>query len=88
MCNGTLSILHASLAGFKMTDDNESIFATASEFFCVLISDGSCCVVHVLSELDFRFPVGAPLHGMKAFLTTNQLNVRAPHPKPPFHCPM
>ncbi|EFJ28321.1 hypothetical protein SELMODRAFT_146971 [Selaginella moellendorffii] len=25
-------------------------------------------------ELDFRFPVGAPLHGIKAFLTTNQLN--------------
>jgi len=27
-----------------------------------------------VGELDFRFPVGAPLHGMKAFLTTNQLN--------------
>ncbi|KAE8729697.1 Zeta-carotene desaturase [Hibiscus syriacus] len=24
-------------------------------------------------ELDFRFPVGAPLHGINAFLTTNQL---------------
>ncbi|CAI0384166.1 unnamed protein product [Linum tenue] len=26
-----------------------------------------------LGELDFRFPVGAPLHGINAFLTTNQL---------------
>ncbi|KAG0602256.1 hypothetical protein M758_10G002200 [Ceratodon purpureus] len=26
-----------------------------------------------IGELDFRFPVGAPLHGMKAFVTTNQL---------------
>ncbi|KAE8729115.1 Zeta-carotene desaturase [Hibiscus syriacus] len=25
------------------------------------------------AELDFRFPVGAPLHGINAFLTTNQL---------------
>ncbi|KAK3007777.1 hypothetical protein RJ639_014154, partial [Escallonia herrerae] len=27
-----------------------------------------------IGELDFRFPVGAPLHGIRAFLTTNQLN--------------
>lgn len=27
------------------------------------------------AELDFRFPVGAPIHGIRAFLTTNQLNV-------------
>ncbi|KAM7278437.1 hypothetical protein ACFE04_005571 [Oxalis oulophora] len=27
-----------------------------------------------IGELDFRFPVGAPLHGIQAFLTTNQLN--------------
>lgn len=26
-----------------------------------------------VGELDFRFPVGAPLHGIKAFVTTNQL---------------
>jgi zeta-carotene desaturase len=26
-----------------------------------------------VGALDFRFPVGAPLHGMKAFVTTNQL---------------
>ncbi|KAL9269279.1 Zeta-carotene desaturase, chloroplastic/chromoplastic-like protein, partial [Drosera capensis] len=26
-----------------------------------------------IGELDFRFPVGAPLHGIHAFLTTNQL---------------
>lgn len=26
-----------------------------------------------IGELDFRFPVGAPIHGMRAFLTTNQL---------------
>lgn len=26
-----------------------------------------------IGELDFRFPVGAPLHGISAFLTTNQL---------------
>nr|CAD27442.1 putative zeta-carotene desaturase [Helianthus annuus] len=26
-----------------------------------------------LGELDFRFPVGAPLHGINAFLTTNHL---------------
>ncbi|XP_011091935.1 zeta-carotene desaturase, chloroplastic/chromoplastic-like [Sesamum indicum] len=26
-----------------------------------------------IGELDFRFPVGAPLHGIQAFLTTNQL---------------
>nr|ACF21785.1 zeta-carotene desaturase [Gentiana lutea]BAA88843.1 zeta-Carotene Desaturase [Gentiana lutea] len=26
-----------------------------------------------IGELDFRFPVGAPLHGIRAFLTTNQL---------------
>eukprot|EP00899_Mesostigma_viride_P004267 jgi/Mesvir1/13841/Mv15987-RA.1 len=26
-------------------------------------------------DLDFRFPVGAPLHGINAFLTTPQLNV-------------
>lgn len=26
-----------------------------------------------ICELDFRFPVGAPLHGINAFLTTNQL---------------
>nr|GEW40814.1 zeta-carotene desaturase, chloroplastic/chromoplastic [Tanacetum cinerariifolium] len=26
-----------------------------------------------IGELDFRFPVGAPLHGINAFLTTNQL---------------
>jgi zeta-carotene desaturase len=28
------------------------------------------------AELDFRFFTGAPLHGIKAFLTTNQLSVR------------
>lgn len=27
-----------------------------------------------IGELDFRFPFGAPLHGIQAFLTTNQLN--------------
>ncbi|KAK7356000.1 hypothetical protein VNO80_15265 [Phaseolus coccineus] len=27
-----------------------------------------------IGELDFRFPVGAPIHGIRAFLTTNQLN--------------
>ncbi|CAM0905663.1 unnamed protein product [Alopecurus aequalis] len=27
----------------------------------------------VVGELDFRFPVGAPLHGIQAFLRTNQL---------------
>ncbi|KAK8980781.1 hypothetical protein V6N11_047912 [Hibiscus sabdariffa] len=26
-----------------------------------------------IGELDFRFPVGAPIHGINAFLTTNQL---------------
>ncbi|XVF06278.1 hypothetical protein REPUB_Repub06bG0033700 [Reevesia pubescens] len=26
-----------------------------------------------IGELDFRFPVGAPIHGIRAFLTTNQL---------------
>ncbi|EPS57847.1 hypothetical protein M569_16970, partial [Genlisea aurea] len=26
-----------------------------------------------IGELDFRFPAGAPLHGIRAFLTTNQL---------------
>ncbi|KAL1546060.1 9,9'-di-cis-zeta-carotene desaturase [Salvia divinorum] len=26
-----------------------------------------------IGELDFRFPIGAPLHGINAFLTTNQL---------------
>nr|AFH53817.1 zeta-carotene desaturase [Narcissus tazetta subsp. chinensis] len=26
-----------------------------------------------IGELDFRFPMGAPLHGIRAFLTTNQL---------------
>ncbi|KMZ72148.1 9,9'-di-cis-zeta-carotene desaturase [Zostera marina] len=26
-----------------------------------------------IGELDFRFPVGAPIHGIHAFLTTNQL---------------
>ncbi|TVU41364.1 hypothetical protein EJB05_14872 [Eragrostis curvula] len=28
-----------------------------------------------IGELDFRFPVGAPLHGIQAFLRTNQLKV-------------
>ncbi|KAL2942483.1 Zeta-carotene desaturase chloroplastic/chromoplastic [Bienertia sinuspersici] len=28
-----------------------------------------------VGELDFRFPVGAPLHGIQAFLTTNQLPI-------------
>ena len=27
------------------------------------------------AELDFRFPIGAPLHGINAFLSTNQLKV-------------
>ncbi|XP_049933058.1 zeta-carotene desaturase, chloroplastic/chromoplastic isoform X2 [Nymphaea colorata] len=26
-----------------------------------------------IGELDFRFPIGAPIHGIRAFLTTNQL---------------
>ncbi|KAJ9185869.1 hypothetical protein P3X46_005452 [Hevea brasiliensis] len=26
-----------------------------------------------VGELDFRFPIGAPLHGIRAFLSTNQL---------------
>lgn len=26
-------------------------------------------------ELDFRFPIGAPIHGIRAFLSTNQLQV-------------
>ncbi|KAH9754179.1 Zeta-carotene desaturase /chromoplastic [Citrus sinensis] len=26
-----------------------------------------------IGELDFRFPIGAPLHGIRAFLSTNQL---------------
>lgn len=29
-----------------------------------------------LGALDFRFPVGAPFHGLKAFFTTNQLSWR------------
>jgi hypothetical protein len=29
------------------------------------------------TELDFRFPVGAPLHGIQAFLRTNQLKVNS-----------
>ncbi|KZV45114.1 zeta-carotene desaturase, chloroplastic/chromoplastic [Dorcoceras hygrometricum] len=29
--------------------------------------------VYIISELDFRFPIGAPIHGIRAFLTTNQL---------------
>ncbi|XP_057963498.1 zeta-carotene desaturase, chloroplastic/chromoplastic isoform X2 [Malania oleifera] len=28
-----------------------------------------------IGELDFRFPVGAPLHGIRAFLSTNQLKI-------------
>ncbi|XP_022158641.1 zeta-carotene desaturase, chloroplastic/chromoplastic [Momordica charantia] len=27
-----------------------------------------------IGELDFRFPIGAPIHGILAFLATNQLN--------------
>ncbi|KAG4908545.1 hypothetical protein JHK86_057029 [Glycine max] len=27
-----------------------------------------------IGELDFRFPIGAPIHGIRAFLSTNQLN--------------
>ncbi|CAN6440390.1 unnamed protein product [Victoria cruziana] len=26
-----------------------------------------------IGDLDFRFPIGAPIHGIRAFLTTNQL---------------
>ncbi|XLS90381.1 hypothetical protein HN51_066389, partial [Arachis hypogaea] len=26
-----------------------------------------------IGELDFRFPMGAPLHGINSFLSTNQL---------------
>ncbi|KAG8648156.1 hypothetical protein MANES_09G155801v8 [Manihot esculenta] len=26
-----------------------------------------------IGELDFRFPIGAPLHGIRPFLSTNQL---------------
>ncbi|MEG4207277.1 9,9'-di-cis-zeta-carotene desaturase [Microcoleus sp. Pol7_A1] len=29
-----------------------------------------------IGSLDFRFPVGAPLHGLKAFFTTSQLSVQ------------
>ncbi|XP_024039678.1 zeta-carotene desaturase, chloroplastic/chromoplastic-like isoform X2 [Citrus clementina] len=28
-----------------------------------------------IGELDFRFPIGAPLHGIRAFLSTNQLKI-------------
>ncbi|XWS57656.1 hypothetical protein CRYUN_Cryun09bG0192100 [Craigia yunnanensis] len=28
-----------------------------------------------IGELDFRFPVGAPIHGIRAFLSTNQLKI-------------
>jgi zeta-carotene desaturase len=28
-----------------------------------------------IGDLDFRFPVGAPLHGISAFLSTNQLKI-------------
>eukprot|EP00270_Netrium_digitus_P011423 TRINITY_DN3631_c1_g1_i2.p1 TRINITY_DN3631_c1_g1~~TRINITY_DN3631_c1_g1_i2.p1 ORF type:complete len:639 (-),score=183.87 TRINITY_DN3631_c1_g1_i2:137-2053(-) len=28
----------------------------------------------VLGELDFRSPIGAPIHGLKAFFTTNQIS--------------
>nr|QMU23692.1 zeta-carotene desaturase [Eleocharis dulcis] len=28
-----------------------------------------------IGELDFRFPVGAPIHGIRAFLATNQLQL-------------
>ncbi|KAJ6757324.1 PROTOPORPHYRINOGEN OXIDASE [Salix koriyanagi] len=31
-----------------------------------------------IGELDFRFPIGAPLHGISAFLSTNQLKVIFP----------
>ncbi|KAL6325838.1 hypothetical protein AAG906_026667 [Vitis piasezkii] len=31
-----------------------------------------------IGELDFRFPVGAPLHGIRAFLATNQLESSCP----------
>lgn len=31
--------------------------------------------LYLNAELDFRFPVGAPLHGINAFLSTNQLKV-------------
>ncbi|KAG6430329.1 hypothetical protein SASPL_108394 [Salvia splendens] len=29
-----------------------------------------------IGELDFRLPIGAPLHGINAFLTTNQLELK------------
>uniref|UniRef100_A0A6N2MD13 Zeta-carotene desaturase n=1 Tax=Salix viminalis TaxID=40686 RepID=A0A6N2MD13_SALVM len=29
--------------------------------------------LNLIPELDFRFPIGAPLHGISAFLSTNQL---------------
>ncbi|CAN6440388.1 unnamed protein product [Victoria cruziana] len=28
-----------------------------------------------IGDLDFRFPIGAPIHGIRAFLTTNQLQI-------------
>ncbi|KAB1200515.1 Zeta-carotene desaturase, chloroplastic/chromoplastic [Morella rubra] len=31
-----------------------------------------------IGELDFRFPIGAPLHGIRAFLSTNQLQIWFP----------
>ena len=37
--------------------------------------DYNLICIHVVTELDFRFPVGAPLHGINAFLSTNQLKV-------------
>eukprot|EP00667_Euglena_gracilis_P003865 EG_transcript_3877 len=30
-----------------------------------------------IGELDFRFPVGAPFHGLKAFFTTTQLELKS-----------
>lgn len=50
-----------------------------AQFFFLLLSSPlwfdptEMCIKFV--ELDFRFPVGAPIHGIRAFLITNQLKV-------------
>ncbi|THF95179.1 hypothetical protein TEA_007089 [Camellia sinensis var. sinensis] len=71
-----VAIIGAGLAGMstavELLDQGHEVGADKN----LLVKDHTHTFVNKggeIGELDFRFPIGAPLHGIRAFLSTNQL---------------
>ncbi|KAL0347954.1 UNVERIFIED_CONTAM: Zeta-carotene desaturase, chloroplastic/chromoplastic [Sesamum angustifolium] len=71
-CNAGLVLFRKKIFKIFILDDLVWVGADKN----LLVKDHTHTFVNKggeIGELDFRFPVGAPIHGIQAFLTTNQL---------------